>query len=710
MEYRQAQQDFDEAQRRAFWRSVLAWLRGKPNELLPFDAVRRQLPVKGQHYRGLQVVPLERIVGSVGRYRDFDRAFLPRNPALRSRWVRIDAAMRRQEHLPPVELYQIGDVYFVKDGNHRVSVARQRGLQAIDAYVTEVQAALPISPQATLDDLEREAQRLQFLQATGLQRLAPDLDFTLTLVGEYARLREHIETHRWLLGEQRGAEVPWEQAVASWLNTVYRPLREIIYRHGLLRLFPGRTETDLYLWLSEYQWVMRQAYREQADVEAALQEAAAAIAGRLPRPTARALRSSPWLDAVLCGLERTAFLERTRLQDLRPEADVTLTLPGKYEKLIQHIATHRWYLGEERGGEVPWEEAVVSWYDRVYLPLVEGLRALQVLDAFPRRTEADLYLWVMERREEIHRTLGWEVTPEAIALALAEGRPLPARRKGWRRWLPARWFGPPVGQWRRGVRALRGRPALFADILVALGPNPAAWAPLDLALRLALPDGARVHGLHVLEQPSEAVRRDLGRAFERHCRPYPLACDLAFVTGRVARQLCRHAALADLVVVNLAHPPGRAPLSRLGSGIRTLIHYCPRPLLLTPGVSLPPTRALLAYDGSPKSDEALYLAEQLSRRRELDLVVVTVAEAGKPFTETALERARRYLEARGVAARYLKRTGDDVGRTLLETAGQFACDLFLVGGYGGSPLVELVLGSTLNALLRQTRIPLLLCR
>lgn len=392
---------------------------------------------------------------------------------------------------------------------------------------------------------------------------------------------------------------------------------------------------------------------------------------------------------------------------------MVLTLPGKYEKLLQHIETHRWYLGEARGEDVPFEEAVTSWYDRVYLPLVEALRSLGVLEAFPRRTEADLYLWVMERREEIHRSLGWEVAPEAVALALADAAPPPLSwgtrvRRALLRLIPGWESGPPVGQWRRGVRA-QGRQSLFADILVALGPSPAAWASLDLALAVARREGARVHGLHVLEGEAEEVRRALGRAFDRRCRAQPVPTDLAFVRGRVARQICKQASLADLVVVNLAHPPGRGPLARLGSGMRTLIHYCPRPLLLTPGVADLPTRALLAYDGSPKSDEALYLAEYLARRWNLDLVVVTVAEPEKPSSETALARARAYLDAKGVPARYLKRSGP-VGRTLMETAGQYACDLFLLGGYGFRPLMEIVLGSTLNTLLRETRVPVLLSR
>jgi hypothetical protein len=103
------------------------------NELLPYDEVRKHLPIRGQHDIGLQQVPISQIVGSLGRYRDFDRAFLPLQKRTKDRWVSIDKAQYEEVGLPPIETYKIGEVYFVKDGNHRVSVARERGQDFVDA-------------------------------------------------------------------------------------------------------------------------------------------------------------------------------------------------------------------------------------------------------------------------------------------------------------------------------------------------------------------------------------------------------------------------------------------------------------------------------------------------------------------------------------------------------------------------------------------------
>ena len=139
-----ALQDFEYAKYKAFWRDLFSWLTGKGNNLLSFDQIRQGLPLTGQHYRGLQAIALDKIVGSKGHYQDFDRAFFPRQTRTRSRWVSIDQAYYEQVPLPPVELDKIGEMYFVTDGNHRVSVARARGLDFIDAYVTELDVSVPI--------------------------------------------------------------------------------------------------------------------------------------------------------------------------------------------------------------------------------------------------------------------------------------------------------------------------------------------------------------------------------------------------------------------------------------------------------------------------------------------------------------------------------------------------------------------------------------
>ena len=135
----QVESDFTRARRRAFLRRVVTRLRNGPafNQLLSFDEVRRALLANNRNHLGTKVVEVEKIVGTVGRRRDFDRSFLPNRASVQERWKRIDRAFHRAEDLPPVELYKIGDTYFVLDGNHRVSVARYHGIQMIEATVTE---------------------------------------------------------------------------------------------------------------------------------------------------------------------------------------------------------------------------------------------------------------------------------------------------------------------------------------------------------------------------------------------------------------------------------------------------------------------------------------------------------------------------------------------------------------------------------------------
>jgi hypothetical protein len=139
-----AQHDFLRARRRAAAARLSAWLRReRTGTILPYDDVIAALGREGARALGLQVVRLERIVGTLDRQRDFDRGFRPTSGRVRPRWEQIAAAMRRGEPMPPVDLLKVGDFYFVRDGHHRVSVAGALGLRDIDAYVTEVQTAAP---------------------------------------------------------------------------------------------------------------------------------------------------------------------------------------------------------------------------------------------------------------------------------------------------------------------------------------------------------------------------------------------------------------------------------------------------------------------------------------------------------------------------------------------------------------------------------------
>lgn len=264
-----AKADFEAALRKGFWRSVLSWFSQSSNRLLPFDEVRARLPMRGQHYIGLREVPIEKIIGSVGRYQDFDRAFLPRHSRTASRWISIDAAHLQEIDLPPVELYKIGEAYFVKDGNHRVSVARERGQKFIDAYVIEIDTPVPIDEHTDIDELITLHEKGEFYAKTQLDQLRPGAKIDLTLPGQYAKLLEHIDVHRYFMGLERGQEVPYEEAVTSWYDEVYLPLARVIGEADLLKEFPGRTVGDLYLWIIEHLWYLREQYRREVTPEEA---------------------------------------------------------------------------------------------------------------------------------------------------------------------------------------------------------------------------------------------------------------------------------------------------------------------------------------------------------------------------------------------------------------------------------------------------------
>jgi hypothetical protein len=267
-----AQSDFDSAHRKSNWRSVISLLTRQSNELLPYYQVLKLLPTKGQHYIGLRQVPIDAIVGSVGRFQDFDRAFLPKGTSTRSRWESIDRAHLMDVELPAIELYKLGEVYFVKDGNHRVSVARERGQAFIDAVVIEIETPIPITPETDLLDLIGKRQMARFYHKTRLKELRPDSNIELTIPELYTHLLEHIQTHAWFLGEKLNRAVSFEEATLSWYDNIYLPMVTVIREQRILEGFPERTEADLYVWIMDHRWFLMKDNRSEISLEDAARD------------------------------------------------------------------------------------------------------------------------------------------------------------------------------------------------------------------------------------------------------------------------------------------------------------------------------------------------------------------------------------------------------------------------------------------------------
>lgn len=560
--------DFRRARREAALQQILGRLQGRPSTLVDYDDVVASLDSDEVIHRGLQSIPLDAIVGSVNRSADFTRTFLPRRATDEERWARVKYAMRHAGGLPPIDVYQIGEVYFVQDGNHRVSVARRHGDSHIQAYVTEIVTNLALSP----DD-------------------------------------------------------------------------------------------------------------------------------------------DP--DQIICKARYGAFLAQTGLKEARPDADLYMTICGRYDELLQEIRRHQAWLEEQSDGPLSWRDAVIHWYENEYLPVVELIRSQGLLRDFPQRTEADLYLWLERRQVELADALGWTVAPETAAQALVDerrGRGRLLSRLGERVREVVLPSGPRPGNWRSERLSLRRTDSLFVDILCSIESTDTEWLALGQAVEVARLEAGRILGLHVTEKGAQASneKADLEAEFARRCAAAEVPGDLVFVEGPGLNALIDRVRWTDLMVIKLDYPPGELASDRYFNDVANLIRHSARPVLNVPSRVTSMARPLLAYDGSPNAREALYVATYVAGRWKRPLAIVTIGEGERAHGETLAE-ARRYVTQYGVRGTFMHRSGV-VAQEILKAAESFGADMILMGGYGHSPVVEVMLGSAVDEVLRKTDLPVLICR
>jgi len=571
--FQSAVADFHRARQQAALQSILARLRGQPVELLSYDDVYQKLRPTGRADRGVRDIPVNAIVGSVGRYTDFTRTFLPRHRSDEQRWAKVKTAIdeRSMGALPPIEVYQIGEAYFVKDGNHRVSIARREGIEFIAAYVTEVRTRVPLTPDA---------------------------------------LREP--------------------------------------------------------------------------------------------------------DELISKAEYAAFLERTRLDELHPGADLSVSVPGQYARLEDHIEAYRYLKETEQARDLTYDEAVCAWHDDVYLPVVQAVREQGLLRYFTQRTEADFYLWIADHQIDLQHELGWSVRPESLAAKLAAQISIQPERSARQildhGLLDVSKIRRETGAWRREKIVDRYGDRLFADILAPLSGEPESWSALDQALDIARREGANVYGLHVVESDADERgegARSLQAEFQRRCEAAGVAGQIGTEAGEVTPHIIERSVMADLIILHLAHPPASQRLTRLGSNIRAIIQRCPRPALFVPQAASPLSRALLAYDGSTKAREALFVAAYFAERFKTSLVIVSVMDGR--VTPEALDYARRYLDLHEARAEFIQATGS-VAEAVLTTVDESDADLIMMGGYSRSGVMQVMLGSSVEQVLRESKRPVLVCR
>lgn len=246
----EGQSVFGHMQQQLFFKNIFAFLGKHPTSLWSFNDVRDRLKLRSEVYLGRQDIPLDRIVGSVGRYEDFTGEFLPTRPEMKERWASVYAVTLRQEGMPPVELYKVDDVYFVRDGNHRVSVARQIGMPTIEAFVIELTTPIDLEPGMTKEQWLSAQAYADFLEVTELDRTRPAQErITLTESVRYHDLLEHIELVKIFRTRRFGKELSFADATLVWYDEVYAPIVAIIDETGIMQNFKERTSADLYVWM-----------------------------------------------------------------------------------------------------------------------------------------------------------------------------------------------------------------------------------------------------------------------------------------------------------------------------------------------------------------------------------------------------------------------------------------------------------------------------
>ncbi len=569
-----AVEEFRSARLQAKLEQVKAALTGKSADLFSYEDVRERVRARETNRRELKEIPLDAIVGSAGRYKDFTRQFFPLIEEDEERWARVRRLTDDIEGLPPIEVFQLGAVYFVRDGNHRVSVARGLGATHIEAYVTQVETPVSLTPDIQPDDLIAKERYAHFLDRTGLDDSFADLDLSMSVAGNYRVLERQIEVHQHWVEETEGITISFPEAAARWYQSVYWPIIQVIRQNGIMRDFPGRTETDLYVWIDKH----------------------------------------------------------------------------------RHELAHR-----------------LGWS----VDLAQAMRDIATIQRADSETMA----------KKVSKRLWETITPAVLE------------------------SGPVVGEWRESWLETYSEQRLFSHILVAIDGQEPGWHALQEALNMAQLESGKIFGLHMLANPADknsAKAVAMKDQFEKRCRQAGIPGELSFTTGPITDTICYRARWADLVVVSLSHPPGPKPVDRLGSQFAALLRRCPRPILTVSQTAASLQNLLLAYDGSPKANEALFVARYMMERWGTSLLVVTVGEEGHTGHEPT-NRARHYLNEHGIAADFLSMQGEPAA-IIMQAACENDSDLILMGGYGSSPLAEIVAGSMVNEVLRSSNRPVLICR
>jgi len=398
-------------------------------------------------------------------------------------------------------------------------------------------------------------------------------------------------------------------------------------------------------------------------------------------------------DDLIIKAEYVEFLNVTRIHEARPNVDLSVTSCCQYDSLLEQIHISQYLLQEEGKQDVSLQDAAASWYDTIYIPLAEAIRDRGLLHWFPGRTITDLYIWIAENRAALEKEQGWEIHSDIAATDLILERSVRSE----------------PGSWRKARTVTRYTDHLFMDILVPLSGDSESWDSLEQALTIAQREEAKIHGLHIVDS-KEKVESPGALAvqtrFNQICADANVDGKLVIETGEITTKICDRATMTDLIVLKIVHPP-MGGLSSLMSPFRSIIVNSSRPVLGVPTKATQFQHALLAYDGSDRAKEALFVATYLAEMWKTQLLVFTALDGAKLAADTQ-DHVRRYLDIHEVEAEYMISEHGAMDY-LKKTVEERGVDLVLMGSHGGSMLQQVLVGSALDYMLRESSVPTLIC-
>ncbi len=270
----QADSNFSKARGMEVLQRIVHRLAPWKQQLLKLDEVRTALKPEREHHLGIITVPIRKIIGSEGRYNDFSKTFLPKHEYLRGRWTSIDRAHSEHVILPPVHLYEMGGAYFVRDGNHRISVARMLGMEEIDAVVTSLETKITLDENMTSEDLRTKIifyEQTEFYNTTSFREVSGGYNLLFTTTGRYKEILSMIHAHKECI-ESDGCEVSISEACQDWFLNLFYPLVRIIQKQKIVSRFPRRTADDLFLWVFRHWEELKRKEAGEPSLETALKE------------------------------------------------------------------------------------------------------------------------------------------------------------------------------------------------------------------------------------------------------------------------------------------------------------------------------------------------------------------------------------------------------------------------------------------------------